>query len=163
MSQPPQDPPLTEMPLSANAPAWPFIYLMMRSGTAIEKACRILFHVESVVSSTFSEFALDILFGRRPSWTSPRPGNSSAHRWARSVRCFFGRVNVWPCGHLPEANGPMTPLWPCGQWPFEKSPKKNHWLPVHLSEHSLFHFMPRYGDLRTRQKYLNQDECRKPT
>ena len=34
-------------------------------------------------------------------------------------------MNVWPSGHLPEANGAMRPLWPAGsQWPVPKNPKK---------------------------------------
>ena len=24
-------------------------------------------------------------------------------------------MNVWPCGPLPEENGPMRPLWPAGR------------------------------------------------
>ena len=27
----------------------------------------------------------------------------------------IGRMNVWPCGHLPVENGPMRPLWPAGR------------------------------------------------
>ena len=27
----------------------------------------------------------------------------------------IGRMNVWPCSHLPESNGPMRPLWHAGR------------------------------------------------
>ena len=33
-----------------------------------------------------------------------------SHHWARNKN-NYGWMNVWPCGHLPEANEPMTPLW----------------------------------------------------
>ena len=38
----------------------------------------------------------------------------------------YGRMNVWPCSHLPEANGPMTPWWPMAG--HEKPKKKYHWF-----------------------------------
>ena len=43
----------------------------------------------------------------------------------------YGPMNVWPCVHLPEANGPMDGRQAgraaSGQWPVTKNPKKNHW------------------------------------
>ena len=44
---------------------------------------------------------------------------------------LLGRMNVWLCGHWPEANGPRTPLWMAGrlaEWPVagHMKPPKNH-------------------------------------
>ena len=41
-------------------------------------------------------------------------------------------MNVWPCTHLPAANGLMTLLWPAGRLAWRpmashKRPKKKHW------------------------------------
>ena len=58
--------------------------------------------------------------------------NSGAKRPKKNV----GRVNLWPYGHLPEANGPMTPLWSAGRPAMRpvavrKKPKKKPLSPVH--------------------------------
>ena len=49
----------------------------------------------------------------------------------KAPKTNYGRMNVWPCGHLPEANVHITSLWTAGRPAVRsvmKTPQKIHWL-----------------------------------